>query len=159
LNEKLTPSEHERGTALIDSIPDDGTDWDGVSPDTIRVLIVMFEKAKEWDKVVLNPDYIEQTENALKELRHDNIQLKEDLAQSMDQVRRILPITEKQAQDNKWLILDLKSMKQSFALANNWRNAHLDDAKLLGKIKEFHDKSDWTNMWKEIAKIHQVQQP
>ena len=108
---KYTESDFKTGNAGYYAIPES----------VVIHCLANQQKAIEWDKVVLNADYIDQTENAIRELRHDNI----------------------------WLKKDLKSMKEAFALANNWRNAHLDDAKLLDKIREFHDKSDWTNMWKE----------
>lgn len=102
MNEKLNKSEHERLNALMESIPDDGTDWDGISPDTIRVFIEMFEKAKAMTSLLvmlaqtgMNKEQIlkhfatqkEKAEkydacgnliNQVNELLQENKQLKED---------------------------------------------------------------------------------
>ena len=40
------------------------------------------------------------------------------------------------SKDNHWLKSDLAAMKESFNLANNWRNEHLEDSKKLEKIKQ-----------------------
>ena len=46
MNTPLTACEKERFSALMESIPYDGTDWDGIGPDTARAMIVWCEKSK-----------------------------------------------------------------------------------------------------------------
>lgn len=49
-----------------------------------KLLLVIQEKADKWDEIVKNPDYIEQTENALKSLREENKLLRQRLEIKID---------------------------------------------------------------------------
>jgi len=77
--------------------------------------------------------YIQSLEEEIKKLKEQieshkgtGVMIQHELTEAKDQI--------------KWLKSDLKSMKEAFALANNWRNAHLDDSKKLDKIEELVNK-------------------
>jgi len=62
--------------------------------------------------------------------------LKAELAKwNMETVKEYIASLEK---ENKALIADLASMKKAFNLANNWRNDHLDDSKLLKNYEKMN---------------------
>lgn len=88
-----------------------------------------YKKAEEWDKVVLNPNYIEQTKNALKGLRTENKQLKEELRKY--QILQYSP-KELEIELNKEIINRLKLEK----IEELYKNSLPYDQNLGIKLKE-----------------------